>query len=103
MYIYKKQTNKQTNNMNFFQDILKPLASIPIELVGVGTTMLPVPGLRNISQDAVQWANPSAYEHQKELEHNISIRRIGSTDNAWTWILFIIIGYIAYTNINQKK
>jgi len=91
-----------TSSFNFVEDLLKPLASLPLSVLNVGTIAVPVPGLRNLASDALQWANPSAYEQQRELEPKISITKIGESGNVWIWIVISIVAFTAVSRFRKS-
>lgn len=79
-------------NFNFTEHVLKPIISLPIQILGLATAAVPIPGLRNVAEDALQWVNPQAYEKlKKESPTSHSIFDITSKFNTFTWIIIWII------------
>ena len=77
--------------MNLLDHLFKPLVSIPIQIAHLTTSVaIPVPGFRNIADDALKWINPNAYESQEKLRDRISIVEFRSQSNIWKWIFSVL-------------
>ena len=88
--------------MKFTDDLLKPLLSIPIQIAHLTTSVaIPVPGFRNIANDALQWINPDAYESQEKLRTKISITQFTQEGNVWKWIIGVFVVYMLITKIRK--